>query len=76
MTAVAGDHVGLDFGTSNCLVALISGGRPAPIELEPGETTLPSLVYVRLCVLVVMFLSIETSLHSEFGQYCMSVLTV
>ena len=46
MTAVAGDHVGLDFGTSNCLVALISGGRPAPIELEPGETTLPSLVYV------------------------------
>ena len=46
MSTATGDHVGLDFGTSNCLVALIVEGKPVPIELEPGDTTLPSLVYV------------------------------
>ncbi|HPU53033.1 MAG TPA: Hsp70 family protein, partial [Burkholderiaceae bacterium] len=39
-------YAGLDFGTSNCLIALWQDDAPHPVELEPGESTLPSLVYV------------------------------
>ena len=39
-------YAGLDFGTSNCLIALWRDGAPRLVELEPGESTLPSLVYV------------------------------
>ncbi len=43
--ATAG-HVGVDFGTSNCLVALMRDGQPDAVTLEDGEPTLPSLLYV------------------------------
>ena len=39
-------YAGLDFGTSNCLIALWRDDGPRRVELEPGESTLPSLVYV------------------------------
>lgn len=37
---------GVDFGTSNSLVSLWVDGRPVPVPLEDGASTLPSLLYV------------------------------
>ena len=45
-TLPTASYAGLDFGTSNCLIALWRDGGPSLVELEPGESTLPSLVYV------------------------------
>lgn len=45
-TALLADYAGLDFGTSNCLIASCHAGEPRLIELEAGETALPSLVYL------------------------------
>jgi len=37
--------LGIDFGTSNSAAGLAVAGRPYLIELEPGETTLPTAVF-------------------------------
>ena len=37
--------LGIDFGTSNSAAGLAVAGRPWLIELEPGETTLPTAVF-------------------------------
>jgi hypothetical chaperone protein len=39
-------RVGVDFGTSNCLVAFAEREGPQAIALEDGESTLPSVVHV------------------------------
>jgi hypothetical chaperone protein len=36
---------GVDFGTSNSTVGLVSPGRPALLALEDGKPTLPSVVF-------------------------------
>jgi molecular chaperone DnaK (HSP70) len=38
--------VGIDLGTTNSLVAFVSGGKPAVIADESGDTLLPSIVSV------------------------------
>jgi hypothetical chaperone protein len=39
--------LGIDFGTSNTAAAIVdSGGRPAPIPLEPGAATIPTAVFL------------------------------
>lgn len=38
--------LGIDFGTSNTAAGVMAAGRPVAIELERGETTLPSAVFV------------------------------
>ena len=38
--------VGIDLGTTNSLVAFVSGGTPAVIADESGDTLLPSIVSV------------------------------
>jgi hypothetical chaperone protein len=37
--------LGIDFGTSNSAAGLAVAGRPWLVELEPGETTLPTAVF-------------------------------
>ncbi len=37
--------LGIDFGTSNTAAGIAAGNRPWLIELEPGETTLPTAVF-------------------------------
>lgn len=37
--------IGIDFGTSNSAVAVLRGGRPHLIEIEPGQTTLPTAFF-------------------------------
>ncbi|MGJ8546289.1 MAG: Hsp70 family protein [Sulfitobacter sp.] len=37
--------LGVDFGTSNSAVGILRDGKPWLIELEPGETTLPTAVF-------------------------------
>ncbi len=37
--------LGIDFGTSNTAAGIVAGNRPWLIELEPGETTLPTAVF-------------------------------
>lgn len=43
MTAPA---IGLDFGTSNTAAAVLDGGRPRIIALEPGQDTLPTAIFM------------------------------
>lgn len=43
MTAPA---IGLDFGTSNTAAAVLDGGRPRIIALEPGQDTLPTAIFL------------------------------
>jgi molecular chaperone DnaK (HSP70) len=38
--------VGIDLGTTNSLVAFVTGGKPAVIPDESGDTLLPSIVSV------------------------------
>lgn len=38
--------LGIDFGTSNTAVAVLEHGRPRLIELEPGQKTLPTAVFL------------------------------
>jgi len=38
--------LGVDFGTSNTSAALLDGGRPRLIELEPGRTSVPTAVFL------------------------------
>lgn len=38
-------RLGIDFGTSNTAAAVMVGGSPYVIPLEPGETTLPTAVF-------------------------------
>lgn len=38
--------LGIDFGTSNTAAAVLDGGRPRIIELEPGQKTLPTAVFL------------------------------
>ncbi|WP_417699214.1 Hsp70 family protein [Pseudophaeobacter sp.] len=37
--------LGIDFGTSNSAAGIAVGGRPFLVEMEPGETTLPTAVF-------------------------------
>ena len=37
--------LGIDFGTSNTAAAVIAGGRPHLIAVEPGRTSLPTSVF-------------------------------
>ncbi len=37
--------LGIDFGTSNSAAGVMVGNRPFLIEIEPGETTLPTALY-------------------------------
>ncbi|MCO4843511.1 MAG: Hsp70 family protein [Yoonia sp.] len=37
--------LGIDFGTSNTAAAVLVGGRPHLIEVEPGRTSLPTSVF-------------------------------
>lgn len=37
--------LGIDFGTSNTAAGVMAGDRPYLIELEPGQTTLPTSVF-------------------------------
>lgn len=37
--------LGIDFGTSNSAAGLAVAGRPWLVEIEPGETTLPTAVF-------------------------------
>ncbi len=39
-------RLGVDFGTSNTGAAVMAGGRPYAIPLEPGMQTLPTAVFV------------------------------
>ncbi|BBU53795.1 molecular chaperone DnaK [Mameliella alba] len=39
-------RLGVDFGTSNTGAAVMAGGRPYAIPLEPGEQTLPTAIFV------------------------------
>ena len=38
-------RLGIDFGTSNTAAAVLSGGAPRLIEVEDGQTTLPTSVF-------------------------------
>lgn len=38
--------LGIDFGTSNTAASVAVNGAPYMIELEPGETTLPTVVFL------------------------------
>ena len=38
--------LGVDFGTSNTAAAVLEGGRPRIIALEPGQKTLPTAVFL------------------------------
>jgi hypothetical chaperone protein len=40
------DWLGVDFGTSNTSAAAMIGGRPTLIELEPGQTAIPTAVFL------------------------------
>ena len=37
--------LGVDFGTSNSAVAVLEGGQPRLIPLEPGQSTVPTAVF-------------------------------
>jgi len=37
--------LGIDFGTSNTAAGVMAGDRPYLIEVEPGQTTLPTSVF-------------------------------
>ena len=37
--------LGIDFGTSNTAAAYLTGGRPRLVQVEPGQTTLPTSVF-------------------------------
>lgn len=39
-------RLGIDFGTSNTAAAVMAGPRPFLIEVEAGETTLPTAVFI------------------------------
>ena len=39
------DTLGIDFGTSNSAAGVMVGGKPYLIEIEPGETTLPTALF-------------------------------
>lgn len=39
-------RLGVDFGTSNTGAAVMAGGRPYAIPLEPGEQTLPTAIFI------------------------------
>ncbi|WOI34426.1 Hsp70 family protein [Tritonibacter scottomollicae] len=43
--AMSPTTLGIDFGTSNSAAGLTVAGRPWLVELEPGETTLPTAVF-------------------------------
>jgi len=43
--AMSPNTLGIDFGTSNSAAGLAVAGRPWLVELEPGETTLPTAVF-------------------------------
>ncbi len=38
--------LGIDFGTSNTAASVLQDGRPVLLELERGETTLPTVVFL------------------------------
>ncbi|MEX0286892.1 MAG: Hsp70 family protein [Paracoccaceae bacterium] len=38
--------LGIDFGTSNTAASILVDGTPRLLELEPGETTLPTVVFL------------------------------
>ncbi len=38
--------IGIDFGTSNTAAAVIAGGKPRLIPLEPGKKTLPTALFL------------------------------
>jgi hypothetical chaperone protein len=38
--------LGVDFGTSNTSAAVLHGGRPRLIELEPGRTSVPTAIFL------------------------------
>ena len=40
------DWLGVDFGTSNTSAAVLDGGRPRLIELEPGRTSVPTAIFL------------------------------
>ena len=37
--------LGIDFGTSNSAAGIAMGDRPFLVDMEPGETTLPTAVF-------------------------------
>ena len=43
--AISPNTLGIDFGTSNSAAGIPVGGRPWLVEMEPGETTLPTAVF-------------------------------
>lgn len=44
-TATSPNTLGIDFGTSNSAAGIAVGDRPWLVEMEPGETTLPTAVF-------------------------------
>lgn len=44
-TATCPNTLGIDFGTSNSAAGIAVGDRPWLVEMEPGETTLPTAVF-------------------------------
>lgn len=44
-TATCPNTLGIDFGTSNSAAGIAVGDRPWLVEIEPGETTLPTAVF-------------------------------
>lgn len=43
--AAVGPVLGVDFGTSNSAAGVMRNGKPVLIELEPGETTMPTAFF-------------------------------
>ena len=38
--------LGVDFGTSNTSAAVMDGGRPRLIEIEPGRVSVPTAIFL------------------------------